>query len=257
MERVSWVGRGEVFASGSISDLPGFDRRLSVLTGALSARSVFRLFPMNRAFLPLFILSLSVTFLAGNPAQADDLKQVASAIDGYRFEFPCKDPMPENPKPGADGQSALATDDPKTNDQFTTVKTFGGEPGKRYKVTIRVRGVVEPMMYKDGKMDGDYFYVGGEPNNATYNIYRLTVSSPESHFFFNRQDSVGHRIFTINYTKTIEIDGGATLTFHGNGQNGRMITNFSKLVVPDIAPAPQPYNGQFIQLNVLDVVEVK
>jgi hypothetical protein len=36
-----------------------------------------------------------------------------------------------------------------------------------------------------------------------------------------------------------------------------MITNFSKLVVPEIAPNPQPFNGQFIQLNVIDVVEVK
>ena len=37
--------------------------------------------------------------------------------------------------------------DPATNDKFTDVRKFGGEPGKRYKVTIRVRGVVEPMMY--------------------------------------------------------------------------------------------------------------
>ena len=36
-----------------------------------------------------------------------------------------------------------------------------------------------------------------------------------------------------------------------------MITNFLKLVVPEVPPAPQPFNGQFIQLNVIDVVEVK
>ncbi len=36
-----------------------------------------------------------------------------------------------------------------------------------------------------------------------------------------------------------------------------MITNFAKLGVPDIAPAPKPYNGQFIQLDVTDVEEVK
>ena len=64
-------------------------------------------------------------------------------------------------------------------------------------------------------------------------------------------------IFTIDCTKTIEIEGGTTLTFHGNGQNGRMITNFLKLVVPGVPPAPQPFNGQFIQLNVIDVVEAK
>ena len=212
---------------------------------------------MTRLHLRLVFLALAGLFVTANDSPAEDLKQLAAALDGYRFEFPCKDPMPENPKPGADGISARATDDPATNDKFTDVRKFGGEPGKRYKVTLRVRGVVEPMMYKDGKMEGEYFYIGGTPNNATYNIYQLSVSAPESHYFFNRQDKVGHKIFTIDYTTTIEIEGGATLTLHGDGQNGRMITNFLKLVVPEVPPAPQPYNGQFIQLNVTDVVEAK
>jgi hypothetical protein len=113
------------------------------------------------------------------------------------------------------------------------------------------------MMYKDGQQVGERFYIGGVPNNKTYNIYQLSVSSPAQHFFFNRDDKVGHRIFTIDYTATVEIEGGATLTLHGDGQNGHMITNFSKLVVPDVAPAPKPFNRQFIQLDVVDVTEVK
>lgn len=205
----------------------------------------------------LFLFTVLSLIPAAARAADEDLKKIAAALDGYRYEFPCKDPMPENPKEGADGFSGLVTGDPAKTDQFTAEKKFGGTPGKRYKVTLRVRGVVEPMMYKDGKMDGDYFYIGGEPNNGTYNIYKLTVSSPASHFYFNRQDKVGHRIFTIDYTKTIEIEGGATLTLHGNGQNGRLITNYAKLVVPDVAPAPKPYNGQFIQLNVVAVEEMK
>jgi hypothetical protein len=212
---------------------------------------------MNRFSLRILGLAFAGVMFVASSSRAEDLKKIAAAIDGYRYEFPCKDPMPENPKPGADGVSARATNDPATNDKFTDVKKFGGEPGKRYWVTLRVRGVVEPMMYKDGQQVGEHFYIGGVPNNATYNIYQLSVSAPESHFFFNRQDKVGHRIFIIDYNVTLQIEGGATLTFHGDGQNGRMITNFSKLVVPDIAPAPKPYNGQFIQLNVLDVVEVK
>ena len=212
---------------------------------------------MTRLPLRLASLVFAGALLAANSSSAEDLKKIAASIDGYRYEFPCKDPMPENPKPGADGVSARTTSDAATNDKFTDIKKFGGEPGKRYKVTIRVRGVVEPMMYKNGKQDGDYFYIGGEPNNGTYNIYQLNASAPASHFFFNRQDKIGHQIFTIDYTKTIEIEGGATLTFHGNGQNGRMITNFLKLVVPEVPPAPQPFNGQFIQLNVIDVVEAK
>ena len=135
---------------------------------------------MTRLHLRIACLTLASTLLAGNSSSAEDLTKIAASIDGYRYEFPCKDPMPENPKPGADGDSARATNDPATNDKFTDVKKFGGEPGKRYKVTIRVRGTVEPMMYKDGQQDGDYFYVGGAPNNATYNIYQLTVSDRKS-----------------------------------------------------------------------------
>lgn len=189
--------------------------------------------------------------------KSGDAKKIAAAIDGYRFEFPCKLAMPANPKKGADCLSGLVKGDPKKTDNFTAVKKFGGVKGKRYKVTLRFRGVVEPMMYKNGKMDGDYFYIGGEPNNATYNIYKITVSAPASHYYLNRQDKVGHRIFTIDYTKTIEIDGGATVTFFGDGQNGRLISNFEKLVVADVAPAPKPFNGQFVQIDVVSVTEAK
>ncbi len=206
---------------------------------------------------PTQLVHLSALFCAalGSSALAIDAASPAAAIDGYRFEFPCKDPMPENPKEGETGLSALVTGDPKTTDNFTATKKFGGQPGKRYKVTLRFRGVVEPMMYKDGQQVGEYFYIGGEKNNATYNVYQISVSSPKSHFFLNRQDKVGHSIFTIDYTQTIEIDGGAEIVFFGDGQNGKLITNFKKLVVPGIAPAPAPYNGQFVQVDVLDVKE--
>ena len=203
------------------------------------------------------VVVLSLVCGSAAQLQAAETAGPAASIDGFRFEFPCKDPMPENPKEGASGPSALVKGDPKTTDNFTVTKTFGGEKGKRYAVTIRFRGVVEPMMYKDGKQVGEYFYIGGEKNNATYNIYQISISSPKSHYFLNRQDKVGHQIFTIDYEQTIEIEGGATVTFHGDGQNGMMITNFKKLVVPDVAPAPKPFNGQFIQLDVVNVKEVK
>ncbi len=203
------------------------------------------------ALLSLLVVS---TGFAETPSKS---LQPGAALDGFRFEFPCKEPMPENPKQGADGTSAIATGDPAKTDQFTVQKEFGGEKGKRYKVTLRFRGVVEPMMYKDGEQVGDYFYIGGEKNNATYNVYQISLSEPKQHYFLNRQDKVGHQIFTIDYSQTIEIAGGATITLHGNGQNGRLITNFKKLVVSDVPPAPAAYNGQFIQINVVDVQELK
>jgi hypothetical protein len=208
----------------------------------------------------VIILGAAIGLPAARPEapKADEgLKKHASSLDGYRWEFPCKDAMPDNPKQGADCVSGLVTGDPKTTDNFKTEKTFGGDKGKHYKVTIRFRGVVEPMMYKNGKQDGDYFYIGGEPDNGTYNIYKIDISSPKSHYYLNRQDKVGHKIFTIDYTKTIDIDGGASITLLGDGQNGRLISNFAKLTVPDLKPAPKPFNGQFVQMDVVSVEEAK
>jgi hypothetical protein len=206
----------------------------------------------------ILCISLLGAMLA-SPAliQAKNEKKLGSSLNGYRFEFPCKGTMPEKPKKGAGCQSALVKGDPFKTDNFKKVVNFEGETGKTYKVTLRFRGVVEPMMYKNGKMDGDYFYVGGEPNNRTYNIYKIDVASPKSHYFLNRQDRVGHRIFTIDYTKTIEIEGGSEITLSGDGQNGKLISNFAQNVVPEIAPAPKPYHGQFIQIDVVGVEETK
>ncbi|MBT6851373.1 MAG: hypothetical protein HOA16_09280 [Opitutae bacterium] len=206
----------------------------------------------------IICLSLLATLFAGlKLIHAKNDKQPGISLDGYRFEFPCKGAMPEKPKKGAGCQSALVTGDPFKTDNFKKVVNFGGQKGRIYKVTLRFRGVVEPMMYKNGKMDGDYFYVGGEPNNRTYNIYKIDVASPKSHYFLNRQDRVGHRIFTIDYTKTIEIAGGSQITLSGDGQNGKLISNFAQHVVPEVAPAPKPYHGQFIQIDVIGVEETK
>jgi hypothetical protein len=206
----------------------------------------------------ILCISLLGAMLASHALiQAKNEKKPGSSLDGYRFQFPCKGTMPEKPKKGAGCQSALVKGDPFKTDNFKKVVNFGGKAGKTYEVTLRFRGVVEPMMYKNGKMDGDYFYIGGEPNNRTYNIYKIDIASPKSHYFLNRQDRVGHRIFTIDYTQTIEIEGGSEITLSGDGQNGKLISNFAQHVVPEIAPAPKPYHGQFVQIDVVKVEEAK
>jgi len=197
----------------------------------------------------ILVSSFCMILIASSGSAVEPGKQ----IDGFRWSFPSADPMPDKPARGAVCRSALVKGDPNKTDNFTEKRNFGGEKGKRYKVTLRFRGVVEPMMYKNGVRDGEYFYIGGQPNNGTYNTYKLEVSAPKSHYFLNRCDRVGHNVFTIDYTRTIEIDGGATLTMSGDGQNGKMIANFKKLTVPGVEE--KPYNGQFIQVNVLAVKE--
>jgi len=196
------------------------------------------------------------TPVAPPPPLAAEAPSPAAEIDGYRWEFPCKEPMREeilSPTENVDCSSTHVTGDPNTTDNFTTTKTFGGEAGKTYDVTLRFRGVVEPMTYKDGVKDGDYFYIGGAPLDEHYNVYKIEVSAPKAYYYLNRQDEVGHKIFTIDYTKTIKVEGGASITLSGDGQNGLMISNFKKLTIPEVAP--EPYNGQFIQVDVVSVAE--
>jgi hypothetical protein len=205
--------------------------------------------PLNKNSLKtsMMVLCAGLLFACSCHAQPSP----AASLDGYRWEFPSADPMESKLKQGAVCNSALVTGDPHETDNFTEQKVFGGEAGFRYKVTLRFRGVVEPMVYKNGKKDGEYFYIGGEPVANGYNIYKLEVSSPKSHYFLNRCDKTGHQIFTVDYTKTIEIDGGATLTMSGDGQNGKLIANFKQLTVSGLDD--KPYNGQYIQVDVLSV----
>src|SRR3954452_16140543 len=108
-----------------------------------------------------FTVSVALLRLAAlSPIRGQESKKIGSSIDGYRYEFPCKGAMPDNPKPGADCDSGLVKGDPKKTEHFTAERKLDGVAGEGYKVTLRFRGVVEPMMYKNGKMDGDLFYVG-------------------------------------------------------------------------------------------------
>ena len=77
-------------------------------------------------------ISIAVLFSAGwigeqvvlHGAEPEPQSPGAS-IDGFRFEFPCRDPMPENPRRGADCFSGIVTGDPKKTDNFTVQKEFG------------------------------------------------------------------------------------------------------------------------------------
>ncbi|MGK3982319.1 hypothetical protein WME99_04745 [Sorangium sp. So ce136] len=170
----------------------------------------------------------------------EDPRAAAASIDGFRWEMPCD-------------QDPGGSDECSTSARVDETRTFGGSPDTTYQVTVRIRGVVETMKYQGGTPDGMHFRVGGTPDNATYNIYSVTVSDPPEVYYLNDSPAVGHDTFIIDHTKTIPVRGGATVSFLGDGQNGIEIANFKHLVVEGIPPAPEPYVGQFIQLDVLSV----
>lgn len=141
-------------------------------------------------------------------------------------------------------------------------------PFKTYNVTLRFRGVVEWKEYSGGLQTG-HFVVGGTgaspgsiPDNPIRNSYSLVVSNPPQTYFLNAYISgLTDAVFVIDYTATIVVRGTATLTLQARSENGFGFANSGNLTVPVTGGDPpiipsQPFAGQFIQMDVVSVVEI-
>jgi hypothetical protein len=182
------------------------------------------------------------------PATADS---AVASLAGLRLEAPCNgDKFGENTECHWD--PALKVDDPKWKLKKEIVRTLGGKPDVVYDVTIRVRGVVEPKNFTGGTVEHEHFQAGGTPDVDHYNFYSLKVSEPAQDYTVNRhQQKVGHFLFAIDYTVTIPIRGGATVTMGEYDDNDISIANHQNIVVPAVPPAPAPFDGQFFQIDVV------
>ena len=193
----------------------------------------------------------STPSVATAPAPAAASDSSVASLAGLRIEVPCKgDKFGENTECHWD--PALMVNDPKWKLKTEIVKTFSGAPGVIHDVTIRVRGVVEPKNFTGGTVEHDHFQIGGTPDVDHYNFYSLKVSDPAESYTVNRNEKkVGHFLFPIDYTVTIPIRGGATVILGAYDDNDISIANHQNIVVPEIPPAPAPFDGQFFQLDVL------
>jgi hypothetical protein len=195
----------------------------------------------------------STSSVGVSPAPPASSDSSAASLAGLRIEVPCKgDKFGENTECHWD--PALMVNDPKWKLKTEIVKTFSGAPGVVHDVTIRVRGVVEPKNFTGGTVEHDHFQIGGTPDVDHYNFYSLKVSDPAESYTVNRHEKkVGHFLFAIDYTVTVPIRGGATVIVGAYDDNDISIANHQNIVVPEIPPAPAPFDGQFFQLDVLSV----
>jgi hypothetical protein len=184
------------------------------------------------------------------PASSD---ASAASLAGLRIEIPCKgDKFGENTECHWD--PALMVSDPRWKLKTEIVRPFSGAPGVVHDVTIRVRGVVEPKNFTGGTVEHEHFQIGGTPDVDHYNFYSLKISDPAESYTVNRSDKkVGHFLFAVDYTVTIPIRGGATVTVGAYDDNDISIANHQNIVVPEIPPAPATFDGQFFQVDVLAV----
>jgi hypothetical protein len=187
--------------------------------------------------------------------------EYAGEMNGYRWELPCEDPTQRDTCPWDPALLEGAVEDPNFTLRRETAVTFGGDPGVVYDVQIRIRGLVEAKDFTGGEVQENHFQIGGTPGTNDYNIYAIEVGDPAQVYTLNRNEmGVGHYTFILDYTVTIPIAAGTEVVMAMSDPNNIAIANpggasgsADPFVVPDIPPFPDPYYGQFIQMDVLSV----
>jgi len=178
----------------------------------------------------------------------------AAAVDGLRVDDVCGNLLAGN----VCLHKGKATDD---GTPFSAMKavTMGGTTGTTYQVKLHFRGVVEPTHIMSGTTGTPTTFItggaryGDGTQEATYQQWRLTTTNPNQHYYLNAYNAVGlsHVVNLIDYTETIPIAAGATVTLDVFDGNAHAISN--TVNSPPLAPSGVPGSmnaGQFIQINV-------
>ena len=171
----------------------------------------------------------------------------------HRWEVPCTDPGDAEVCPAA---MMLPPEE----------ITFGGSPQKTYKVTLHFRGLTEPHTFLDPNGQrittvtaAPYFLdsAQGEPEPSNYTTFWIDVALPAKMYYANAfhttDEPFHHRLFALNYTAEIIVQGGSRVTLNHADGNARQVKNFENVVVDGVPPAPQVFDGQFLQVDVVSV----
>jgi len=120
-----------------------------------------------------------------------------------------------------------------------------------FQVTLRVRGVGEQKTYDGGTRQG-YWQVGATPDTTGYNVYHLRVGSQD--YYLNAGASMIRYCWPVDYTQTVLVHAGDEVVFEVVSSDGSLIKNRDEagqpIAVGGIPPAPDSFNGQFVQLDV-------
>jgi len=173
-----------------------------------------------------------------------DASPAAFAMAGQHWHLPCT-------SANLGSYNCYCASGPQ--DETATIAGTG-----RWMATVRIRGVMEAIGYNGGSAGASGWYVGGVPGDGADNYYELVVSLPAQHYYLNRGTPTGQQSFLYDYTATFEVDGGATITYESNGQDGIQWGNYGPthmpFTIPGVTTTPSPYDGQFAQLDVVSAV---
>lgn len=166
---------------------------------------------------------------------------IVTALAGARIELPC---------------TAVTSSVACVASQVSKTFAFEGQLGTSYDVTLRFRGVVEENAYSCAAKVGS-FCSGGSPVVAGWNVFSIKVGDPAQIYYLNAGTAGVLHCWPLDYQATIPIKGGAAIELAGDAIDGQQVRNIdaanNPIVVPGVSPAPQAYDGQFVQIDVVSI----
>ncbi len=138
--------------------------------------------------------------------------------------------------------------------------TFGGDPDTIYRVTLRIRGLFEPMTISGGMTpypEHPYFKVGGTVASLDWSRWHIEVSEPEQTYWLNHYPSTSHTIYQEDFEATLEIAGGAEVVIRAIDGNDREIDNAEegppdrRQIIEGVTE--EVLDGQVLRLDVISV----
>jgi hypothetical protein len=189
------------------------------------------------------VLAVSISGCDSEDQIAAD--EPAAKIDDLRVELTCL----------GSGTASVNCDMPDASEDSSTID---GEAGMTYIVTIRIRGVVEQKTYTDYTESDGMWIVGGTPDGGTWNIFMLTVSDPPQTYYMNSGSSGFDECWELNTQKTVLMEDGATMTLLADSGGDLLGTinldgNDEPIVISGVPPYPYAFDGQFVQIDIVDV----
>lgn len=139
----------------------------------------------------------------------------------------------------------------------SAAQTFVGEDGVTYDVTLRLRGVLEQKTYLGGTTTG-FWNDGGSPQVDDWNTYQLEISDPPQLYYINAGSTGNSYSDAVDYSRTVPMRNGATVTatmFDSSSCGAYNVdSDGTPIVIDGIPPAPDPFDGQFVQIDATAIV---
>jgi hypothetical protein len=175
----------------------------------------------------------------GGTTGGDLVATVGAGLNGFMLLGPCLNDSAGSVCQTVQGACPGEKTDHALSGVLTTDKTIklGGDAAKVYTLTLHVQGVVESKRYDGGKdSEGQLtspkangFCEGGTPTHGdAYNVYMIRVGTPKKDYFLNSLQTPGvsnHTTYGIDYTATIQANGGTDLRLVAADSNCSMIKN--------------------------------